>query len=70
MLERWISIILAISASGLGGNIINERGSHFFDCLGQYYTGIAAVIERMVFIAVGCVLFHRVCAKRDQSTTR
>jgi len=71
MAERWISIIMAIAAIGLGiDNIVNERGSHVFGRLGPHYTGIAAVVEGAVFIAVGCVLFYRVWAKRDQSTKR
>jgi hypothetical protein len=37
MAERWISIIIAIAAIGLGiDNIVNERGSHIFGRLGPH----------------------------------
>jgi hypothetical protein len=71
MAERWISIIIAIAAIGLGvDNIINNRGSHIFGRFGPHHTGTAAVVEGIVFIAVGCVLFYRVWTRRDQSTKR
>jgi hypothetical protein len=74
MAERWISLIVAIAAIGLGvDNIINERGSHIFSMFsrqGPHYTGIAAIAEGIIFIACGCALIYRVWAKRDQSTKR
>jgi hypothetical protein len=74
MAERWISIIGAIVAIGLGvDNIINERGSHIFRIFGSrgpHYTGIAAIVEGIVFIGFGCLLIYRVWAKRDQSTKK
>ena len=68
MVDRWFSIIFAIAAVGFGiDNIVNERGSHILGRLGPHYTGIAAVLEGVVFIAVGCVLLYRVWVKRDPS---
>ena len=66
MIDRWLSIVFAIAAIGFGiDNIINERGSHILGRLGPHYTGTAAVVEGIVFIAAGCAVLYRVWAKRD-----
>lgn len=74
MAERFTSIVVALAAIGLGiDNIVNERGSHIFSMFSRtspHYTGIAAITEGVVFIAVGCVLIYRVWAKRDRSTKK
>jgi hypothetical protein len=68
MSERWISIIVAVAAIGLGiDDVIEQRGSHILGHIGPHFTGLVAIVEGVVFIAFGCVLVYRVWTRRDQS---